>query len=316
MKKNITLILIFVFAFSLALNLPAKADDANINPTSGATGTPMVTSYENMTGEQRGNIDTSKLEKIPSPDYIRYFKQIIKKDGVMYGVRIEHNATATQAILKNNDKKASSSLEKIPSPAHINLFEKITKIGNALFGVKKDNPGQDKKDNYGQDKKSTSTIPANLEKITSLEQVSLFDKIVKIGNDLFGIRKNPIRQLPMMSTSTIACVTSAIDAKDTAVTTAFNTASAEVSSAIAARGTCQKAALSLAQNERLTAIAKCNQAFQETAKKSRETANASQKTAWETYRSSLKTCSASNEGNTAEIMIEDGGQNFTEMLKQ
>lgn len=329
MKKNITLALIFIFAFSLALYLPARAEEATTTGSGHETATTTPSSNDNAdilpldldaigagevkpTSTPLTHIDTSKLEKIPSPDYLKYFRDILKKDGVLYGIRINRNETSTAQQIKKDERKATSSLEKIPSPAHINLFEKITKIGNSLFGIKKS--GEIKK--ADDVKKPEKNDTANLEKITSLDQVKLFDKITKIGNDLFGLRKNPIKQLPVMSTSTITCVSNAIDTKDTAISTAFTKAASDITTAMSTRGTCQKAALAMAQNERHPAIAKCNQTFQEASKKAHETSNTTQKETWNVYRADLKVCSSSNEGTTSEIMIEDGGQNTNNLLAQ
>lgn len=306
MKKNLALVLAFAFILALAINLPVKAEDEATTTaitTTAATST-VVTDFEDIKKEDSGNIDTSKYEKIPSPDYIRYFKQIIKKDGSLFGIRIEHNATATAAIKKVEDRKASTTLEKIASPDQIKFFEKITKIGNALFGIKKN------------DSKLENSASTSLEKIASPEQIKFFEKITKIGNALFGIRKDDApRRLPVMNTETITCVSNAIDVKDAAVTSAFTKATTDITAAITVRGTCQKTALNLTSGDRQEAINVCNKAFQETGKKANETAKAAQKAAWTTYDNSLKECARTNTAATSSsIMIEDGGQKMTETL--
>jgi hypothetical protein len=327
MKKNLALVLAFAFIFALAINLPVKAeenatttDDKTTATTTMTTTSPAVTNFEDIKKEDRSNIDTSKYEKIPSPDYIRYFKQIIKKDGALFGMRIEKNATATAATKKVEDRKGSeekkdtSNLEKIASPEQIKFFEKVTKIGNALFGIKKEDTKkpEDGNNNYSQ--------KINLEKIASPEQIKFFERVTKVGNALFGVRKDDApkpRQLPIMSTETIACVSVAIDVKDVDVASAFTAATAEIANAITVRGTCQKAALSLASDSRQEAINVCNKAFQETSKKANETAKAKQKAAWVTYDMSLKECAKKNTvATSSSIMIEDGGQKMSETIEQ
>lgn len=298
--------LAFAFIFALAINLPVKAEDEATTTAVTTVATTTVTDLEDIKKEDRGNIDTSKYERIPSPDYIRYFKQIIKKDGSLFGIRIEHNATATAAIKKVEDRKASTSLEKIASPDQIKFFEKITKIGNALFGIKKD------------DAKLEDSASSSLEKIASPEQIKFFERITKIGNTLFGIRKEDApKKLPTMNAETITCVSAAIDVKDTAVATAFTKATADITAAITVRGTCQKTALSLTSGDRQEEINVCNKAFQETSKKANETAKAAQKAAWTTYDSSLKECAKKNTvATSSSIMIEDGGQKMSETLER
>lgn len=312
MKKNLTLILVFVFAFSLAINLPAKAENGTDSETASTT-KATTTDLTTLTNSEQDNIDTSKLEKIPSPDYIRYFKQIIKKDGVMYGVRIEGvrptSAKVELAELTINGK------EKINHPDQVKFFDKITKIGNALFGVRKND-----------DKKPENISSTSLEKIPSPDKISLFEKITKVGNSLFGVRKNGLQsldgskpaKLPVMDGTTIDCVSAAIDAKDATTYNALTEATIDIAKAITVRGTCQKTALSLISGDRPEEIRVCNKAFQEKSKKAYETAKNLQKEAWKTYELSLKECTKKNSvsSEAAEIIIEDGGQNIGDVLVQ
>lgn len=205
---------------------------------------------------------------------------------------------------------ATTSLEKIPSPDKINLFNQIKKIGTDLFGVRKATSTILKiESNQGV---ATSTIAkkvaaaqkAGLEKITSIDQVKFFEKITKIGNDLFGIKKKGANVLPAMSSSTIACVSAVIDAKDTKINEALTTATSEITAAITARGTCQKAALALTSG-REDAIQTCNKAFQNAIKTANNKAKKSQNDIWTSYKTSLKACSAT--ASSTAIMIEDSG---------
>ena len=266
MKKTISLVLVFAFIFTLALQLPVLATD-NADATTGTTTVATTT-------------------------------------------------TATTTVETNQDTpKTESSLEKITSPALINLYNQIKKIGKDLFGVKKASStvaSIQKND----DKKATSTPSevekkinelkkSGLEKITSLEQTKLYDKITKVGKDLFGIKKGgAIKTLPVLSADALTCVSAAIDAKDSSVNISLTSAATEITAAIDARGTCQKAALALSTG-REDALKVCNKTFQDTTKKANETAKTSQKNTWETYKASLKTCATT--ASTTEINIEDGG---------
>lgn len=338
MKKTISLALVFSFIFALALQLPAlaidtatstEATDSNsevpmltsTNPAS--TSTPEVnheSSVEATTTEMTEVATTtvempktettppaSNLEKIPTPEYIKYFREVRKVGDSLFGIRksaaeIERiKQENTQVNKPENRATSTEGLEKISSPEHISLFEKIIKIGKDLFGVKKENAS------------ATSTLTAKaagLEKIVSLSDVKFFEQIKKIGNDLFGIRKKGAYVLPTMTSDQITCVSAAIDTKDSKISEALTMATAEINSAISARGICQKAALSV-NTERQVALNACNKTFMEAQKKASDKTKNTQKEVWMVYNSSLKTCSS----GTAEIKIEDGGQNVTENLK-
>lgn len=223
-------------------------------------------------------------------------------------------ATSTAASTdfhRPEPKNGTSTLERVPSPAHINLFDKIKKIGNDLFGVRKASSTPATSDI----KKATSTLNAvekkindlkktGLEKITSLEQIKLFDKVTKVGNDLFGIKKPGTMILPTMSADLITCTSAAIDAKDSSVSATLTTSASDIALAITARGTCQKTALALTSGIS-DAIKACNKTFQDTAKTANEKVKATQKTTWDTYNTSLKACSTAS--NATPITIEDGG---------
>lgn len=211
--------------------------------------------------------------------------------------------------------KATSSLEKILSPEQMNMYREIRKVGNDLFGIRKASStianitkNDEKKAEAAKnalEKKLAEIKKAGLEKIISLDQVKLFDKITKVGNDLFGVKKKGALVLPAMSEELISCVSSAIDAKDSGINVSFTNSATEVTTAIEVRGTCQKSALKLTSG-REEALKACNKTFQETTKASREKAQKAQQEAWNTYKTSLKSCSVS--ASTSEINIEDGGE--------
>ena len=214
---------------------------------------------------------------------------------------------------------ATSSLEKIANPGQINLFTKIQKVGTSLFGVRKpqnnQKPGQP---NQGQpngqgaiQQNSSSSTNQTLEKISSPSEISSFEKIKKIGTALWGIRKGnkegnnqkpPINQpKPVYVTPAAAqCVKDAIDKKDTAAKTSTNNHAQKVSSAIDARGTCQKATL-----DQTTAKAQadankvCVDTFQKSLKEINIAMETEKKATFEAYRTDLKSCSALQTGSTS-----------------
>jgi len=126
MKKTIYLLIIVSFVFSLAAIPVTNVAEANEASSSGNTA---VSPASNIT-------NSSKLEKILSPEHIKYF-QVIKKEGnVLFGIR-KGTTTAPVGNTTAVSVASSSKLEKISAPAFINLFEKIQKIGTALWGIKK-----------------------------------------------------------------------------------------------------------------------------------------------------------------------------------
>ncbi len=221
-----------------------------------------------------------------------------------------NETTTTTTIKTTSNKLASSSFEKIPSPDKINLFTNIRKIGNDLFGIKKASStiakitqNDEKKAEAAKnalEKRVTELKKAGLEKITSLGQIKFFEKITKVGNDLFGIKKKGAIFLPKMTPELIACTSAAITAKDTSINISLTTSTTEITAAIDARGTCQKAAIALASGQE-EALKVCNDTFKTTAKASYEKARKAQQEAWEVYKTSLKNCSP-------EISLEDGGE--------
>jgi len=324
MKKTISLALVFSFIFALALQLPALAIDTatsteatssnyevpitSTNPASTSTPEAIDEQKDATTTIEIPKTDTpapsSNLEKIPTPEYIKYFREIRKSGDSLYGIRksaaeIEKIKQESTQISKPEIKATSTTgLEKIKSPTQINLFEKIIKVGQDLFGIKK------------SDINTNSVKVTDLEKIVSLDDVKFFEQIRKIGNDLFGIRKKGSYVLPSMTSEQITCVSSAIDAKDSKISEALTAAAVEINSAITARGICQKAVLSIT-TERQSALNACNRTFMESNKKTADKTKNTQKEIWTTYSNSLKTCST----GTTEIKIEDGGQNVSEALK-
>jgi len=217
-----------------------------------------------------------------------------------------NEATGTSILTATSSLLASSSLEKISTPSLINLYNQIKKIGKDLFGVKKTSSGTATSTPNTIENKINELKKSGLEKINSIDQVKLFDKVTKVGGDLFGLRKKGTNSvLPTMSADTITCVSSAIDAKDSSLNIALTNTAAEITAAIDARGICQKTALALSTG-REDALKVCNQTFKAATKKSNDTTKDTQNTIWSTYKASLKTCSTT--ASTTEIIIEDGGE--------
>lgn len=238
-----------------------------------------------------GIVLAQELEKIPSPDQIKYFKMIKKEGNALFGVRIKTasstpnmerkaeypNAMNNRASSTNVRSNASESvLEKISSPKEINLFEKIKKIGTALWGIRKDG----------------ATKPAEARPV-----------IVK-----------PIA---------VQCVKDAIDKKDNAVKTGISSSSQVLMSAIDVRNTCQKAALDKTTGaEQFEANKLCVKNFQQSAKNSNEAMKNARNEAWKNYKADLKICSelqknslatttsaAASSAESLEIMLNDGDEN-------
>lgn len=91
------------------------------------------------------------LEKILTPGAIKNYQGVIKRDGSLYGVKLEKLkprliATSTLSADLNVNQEESSTvskkLEKIAAPSVISLYENIKKIGTALWGIRKNEPAK------------------------------------------------------------------------------------------------------------------------------------------------------------------------------
>lgn len=72
------------------------------------------------------------LEKIPSPEFIKQYSNIVKQGAELWGVK------KPQADNQGLSKAPSENkLEKIIAPQFASLYEKIKKVGNALWGMPK-----------------------------------------------------------------------------------------------------------------------------------------------------------------------------------
>jgi len=233
----------------------------------------------------------------------------------------------------------TGSEEKILTPTEIKNFKNIKKIGNVLFGVRIEKKiekmeKQEKKIKQeklevrnNQDKPEmnkldeTTTSGSVLEKISSPREISLFNKIKKIGTALWGVRKDEIQKpinnqkLVYVTPSAVECVKSAIDKKDAAVKASTSKHSQVIIAAIDARNVCQKTALEkTTAKEQFEANKVCANAFQKGTKENNMTIEKERNEAQKTYRTDLKSCSTLQVSSTStsaslttnEIEIEDG----------
>jgi len=96
---------------------------------------PMLTSTISSSG--------SALEKILSPDQIKFFKVMKKEGNTLYGIRIEAKEKIQASVENASEvsamkvKEATNRLEKIAGPWDVKMFEKIKQVGNALWGYRK-----------------------------------------------------------------------------------------------------------------------------------------------------------------------------------
>jgi len=80
------------------------------------------------------------LEKILSPEQIKFFRVMKKEGNTLYGVRLEKAKEAMKNASETSSatvKGAVSNLEKIAGPWDVQLFDKIRQVGNALWGYRK-----------------------------------------------------------------------------------------------------------------------------------------------------------------------------------
>jgi len=84
-------------------------------------------------------VQAADLEKILKPELIKNYQEIIKREGSLYGVKLEKIEMKSKSDLATNTPlTVSEKLEKIAAPSIISLYKNIKKIGTALWGIRKD----------------------------------------------------------------------------------------------------------------------------------------------------------------------------------
>lgn len=300
MKKivSISLIISFVLAFTASLGARAQDEAASSTPAT-ETSTSTVetadpaatvnapTSTPDITVVEAAPIKSDStapkylregLEKILSPDQIRYFRNIVKEGKTLFGIRktdkeikeAKKEDNKKEDNKKEAGKKSESELEKILTPDQIKMYERIKKIGTALWGYKK-----------------------------------------------AEFKKEAKKQKRVVSAELAPCVIAAVETKDSAIianNTSFNN---DLNAAISVRTACQKEALSSVENQ-LKSVDACIDAFRKSAKEvSAKTAKA-HKEIWKAFGDSLKVCAKNDSASTSteaegELLVEDGGGNITEL---
>ncbi len=94
------------------------------------------------------------LEKVPSPEQIKYFRLIKKEGQALYGIR----------TIVETETSSDKLLEKIPSPDQIKYFLVMKKDKHSLYGK-------------------------HLEKIAHPQFIHLYNNIRQIDNALWGIKE-------------------------------------------------------------------------------------------------------------------------------
>jgi len=121
-KKISSIVLISSFVLGLVAFAPVMAEE----------NAGIIKSVENNGVKANAG---EKLEKIPSPDQIRFYKNIVKKDSALFGILKVKMIEKKEMIASSSEQK----LEKITAPQYLGLYEKIRKIGTAMWGfMKKD----------------------------------------------------------------------------------------------------------------------------------------------------------------------------------
>ena len=197
MNKSISLVLVLSFIFALTAQSPVLAVDETASTTASSTAivVPIITTVIPPT------TSTTTLPVInpiiaPATTTPNSGATPILISTPTSSTELTTNPAPVQVTPQvSSTTPTDKNIVKIPSPEYIKYFEKIKKVGNSLYGVKKQvvaavkQEVKDIKQAINTAKEDSKTNTANLEKITSLEQVKLFDKVTKVGNDLFGIRK-------------------------------------------------------------------------------------------------------------------------------
>ena len=309
MKKIITLALLAAMSTAVFGSLPAKADD-NANT---ATAVSVVTT----------SAPNDTLERIPSPEQIKYFRVMKNENGALFGIRLQTKEQMRQddaAINSNTAASATGTLERIPSPEQIKYFKVIKKENGALFGIRLSANNQDQQSERA-DTNSQGTLAnakSQLEKILAPQFINLYEKVQRIGDSLWGIKKSddvkPAVKPRIVTTAMIECVSKAIDKKDEALKNRVTLTAEAVNTAITARSECQKNAIKSTENQ-LENLQACVKDFQAKNQEIMKQTKDDQQKIWKLYQTDLKSCSAldpvvttsADLNQVSDLMIEDGG---------
>lgn len=222
------------------------------------------------------------MEKIPSADQIRLFQVLKQVGNTLYGIRI--TSSSTPAVLPGGAREM---------------------INSSISGVMPARPGNPVTPQATSSILSTA-VGHEVERIAAPSVIGLYKDIRRIGNALWGVLKvssstpaiEPSQPFVAISGDLATCVSAAITAKDQAVAAAVSSAATSLSSAINDRGACQLTALESTGNQEAN-LQSCVKTFQDARQQTNQTAKAAQQSAWQTYRSSLKTCYQQSATSTA-----------------
>lgn len=214
----------------------------------------------------------------------------------------------TPNLIAPSPTASGEQLEKILSPKDITFFEKIKKIGNALFGIKKKNAGKQaevkkQEEPAAEVSGSAEETAENLnlilsdsgnggeEKIFSPNDIKLFEKIKKVGNALYGIRKKTVLKPLFIKPENAGCIKSALSVKGTSLKVTMMMRNEKVLAAHDARIACEIATLDKATAiEQYKANLECFQAEQKSRKEIDAEFNKGKKATQDTFRTDVKTC--------------------------
>jgi hypothetical protein len=309
MKKILSLTLLLAMSLAVFTFLPARAeDDVNVNMQ--LTTTAVAT-----------DIDSSDLlEKIPSPDQLKYFRVMKREKGTLYGVRLQANqVNSTKPMLSEDGVK----LEKISSPDQLKCFRVMKREKGTLYGVRLQVNNSNCVADMADDTAVSNKL-GNLEKIATPQLISLYEKIQKIGTALWGVKKsgvsedadnNVVKKQRLITGGMIECVSKAIDTKDNAMIALTKNSAEKVTVNISARGACQKTAIASTNNQAEN-LKECIISFQKTHKDIVTNARKEQKDIWTNYKVEMKACAVDSivvDDNT-ELMIDDGGTNVIDSV--
>ena len=203
--------------------------------------------------------------------------------------------------------------EKILSPDQIKNYRDIIKEGNTLYGVlvKKIQDYAQPQDDGKVDLNPTTASRAGLEKILRPDLIPLYEKVQKVGNALWGMRRAVLvsTSSPVVLPENGDCVANAINIKDKAVMKLVTNSASDFNQVIAARSACQQAAVRTEKNQR-EEIVSCIQTYQKIIRYNQEAQKKGLQDILMDYRGALDSCqmiSHQPKDETTAVLVEDGG---------
>ncbi|KPJ84945.1 hypothetical protein AMJ57_05060 [Parcubacteria bacterium SG8_24] len=227
------------------------------------------------------------LEKIPSPEYIKYYQVLEERGNALWGHRLITKEEMKAKIAAEQAAKKAAQQEK-----------------------------KEVKEEWQEEKqtvKATDKAAKKLEKIPAPPYVKFYEGIQQIGNALWGYFKNTWAYgLGRITTDNAPCIAEAMGTRDGSVRAAQVTHDQAMLDAFDVRSACHQEALSQdSAKYMLKALVQCNTDFLKDRKTVWKEFDTARDAAWKQYRDDLKVC-----GKISNPALEEASEETQEIIDE